>query len=78
MIQYFAAWYVARRVINTVMKLMIIALLIRVGVYWSQHNTLPPFSLLVDDATTAWTWLESTGAVQWVIKNVGQMIGENR
>lgn len=70
MIQYFAAWYVARRVINAAMKLVIFALLVRVGAYWSQHNTLPPFSLLVDDVTTAWRWLESTGAVQWVLENL--------
>ena len=70
MIQYFAAWYVARRVINVAMKLVIFALLIRVGTYWSQHNTLLPFSLLVDDVTTAWRWLESTGAVQWVLENL--------
>lgn len=73
MIQYFAAWYVARRVINVAMKLVIFALLIRVGTYWSQHNTLLPFSLLVDDVTTAWRWLESTGAVQWVLENLNKL-----
>ena len=73
MIQYFAAWYVARSVMNVAMKLVIFALLVRVGAYWSQHNTLPPFSLLVDDAKMAWTWLESTEVVQWVLENLNKL-----
>ena len=72
MLQYFAAWFVAHRVINAVMKLVIFALLIRVGTYWSQHNALPPFSLIVDDATDVWTWLESTRVVQWIVETLAK------
>lgn len=77
MIQYFAVWYMARHAISAVMKMVIIALLFRVGIYWSQHNTLPPFSVLVDDATTAWTWLESTGVVQWVLEYLNRFKQRN-
>lgn len=73
MIQYLAAWFVIRRLVNILMELLIVALFIRVGVYWSQHNTLPPFSLIVDDATTLWLWLDSTGVVQWIVEILNRL-----
>lgn len=78
MIQYFAAWYVARRVINVAMKLVIFALLVRVGLYWIEYKALPPFSLLLDDANHVWKWIESTGAVSWAQVQLQNLLGSQK
>ena len=78
MIQYFAAWYVARRVINVAMKLVIFALLVRVGLYWIEYKALPPFSLLLDDANHVWKWIESTGAVSWAQDQLQNLLGSQK
>ena len=78
MIQYFAAWYVARRVINVAMKLVIFALLVRVGLYWIEYKALPPFSLLLDDANHVWKWIESTGAVSWAQVQLQNLLGAQK
>lgn len=75
MIESLAAILILKRIVRLAFNLATIALVGRVGMYWLQHNTLPPLSMLVDDAVGVWTWLESTGVVQWVLKNAEQWIG---
>ena len=69
---------VARTIFGIIFRLVITALLIRVGLHWYQHNTLPPFSLLADDAATVWKWLESTGVVQWAQSQLQNLLGAHK
>ena len=68
----------ARRVINVAMKLVIFALLVRVGLYWIEYKALPPFSLLLDDANHVWKWIESTGAVSWAQVQLQNLLGSQK
>ena len=78
MMQYIIGLMATRTIFKFLFRLAITALLIRVGLYWYQHNALPPFALLEDDMTTVWKWLESTGAVQWVQSQLQNLLGVHK
>lgn len=65
--QYFVYWMLFQRVFGLVFKGVAGLLIVRVVLYWLEHQQLPPFALLLSEASMLWNWVESTGAVQWFI-----------
>lgn len=65
--QYFVYWMLFKRIFSLLFKGAIGLLIVRVGLYWMQYNQLPPIALLLNEASSLWIWIESTGAVQWIV-----------